>query len=98
MKIDLLRSEIQLSSNKPIRLSNARGALVHCMNGTIWITVEGETADVFLSPGQDCRITRNGLCLIESLDRGNIRLEKARQTSGLKARLTLASLTEWRIF
>ena len=88
MKIDNLRTgEIHLAANHSIRLTAARGVLVRCTAGTLWITVSGEATDIFLTPGQAWRIPRNGLCLIESLGEGQLNLKKNSQTPAIKAKL-----------
>ena len=92
MKIDLRAGEIYLPARRPLRLNEARGVLVRCMEGIIWITIEGEADDVFLTPDQAWRIQRNGLCLIESLAEGRIRLEKSGQTFTARARLAIAAV------
>lgn len=76
MEIELRSGEIHLPTNSPVRLTGARGVRVCCTAGNIWITVSGEAEDFFLLPGQSCRIQRNGLCIIESIIEGRIRLEK----------------------
>ena len=57
--------EICLQSASPIRLTDAAGTQVRCLQGTIWITVASEPDDVFLRAGQSYLIRRNGLCLVE---------------------------------
>ncbi|MGE5469974.1 MAG: DUF2917 domain-containing protein [Bacteroidota bacterium] len=79
MEIDLRASEIHLVDHDPIRLSAARGVLLCCTAGSIWITCAGEAEDIFLAPYQSWRIRHTGLCLIESIGEGRIRLEKSGQ-------------------
>lgn len=84
MKIDLVSSELRLSSNKPIRLSRAQGLRIHCVSGTIWVTAADLLADIFLTAGESHRIDSQGLVLIESINEGFIRLEYVRHSDGLK--------------
>lgn len=85
MKIDLGSGELCLRHGQPLRLVRAAGVLVDCLAGTIWITVTGEPADVFLQAGQSYRIRDRGLALIESIGDGRVRLRIA--DDGLPARL-----------
>lgn len=84
MKIELRSGEIDLPADRPIRLSKAQGIRLHCTSGTIWITVAGQTEDVFLSPGESWQIAGKGLCLVESIADGRFRLDMPRRESGLK--------------
>lgn len=85
MKIDLGSGELCLRHGQPLRLVRAAGVLVDCLAGTIWITVAGEPADIFLLAGQSYRIRDRGLALIESIGDGRVRLRIA--DDGLPARL-----------
>jgi len=76
MKIDLKSGEVCLSDNHPITLHQARGLRVTSTAGTIWITVTGETGDIFLEPGQTYEVSCNGLTIIESIGNGRVRLKK----------------------
>lgn len=88
MKIDLGSGELCLRHGQPLRLVRATGVLVDCLSGTIWITVAGEPADVFLQAGQSYRIKSRGLALIESIGEGRVRLRIAQfADDGWPARL-----------
>lgn len=79
MHIDLGSGELCLRHGEPVRLTRAAGLHIGCLAGTIWITVAGEPADVFLMPGHSYRIRGQGLALIESIGEGRVRLENVRQ-------------------
>jgi len=76
MKIDLKGGEIQLSNNQPICATQARGLRIACSAGIIWITVDGEPGDTYLTAGQAHEVRSNGLAIIESIGEGRIRLYK----------------------
>lgn len=78
MKIDLGSGELCLQRGEPIRLTRASGLRIRCLSGTVWITVAGDSADIFLEPGQVWQISGPGLALIESIDAGRVRLEMSR--------------------
>ena len=83
MEIDLRSGEVCLQHNQPVRLSDAHGLRVICTAGTIWITVPGETSDIFLNAGQSYRICCNQLALVESVGSGKIRLKNPPRISSL---------------
>lgn len=87
--------QTSLRSGAPIRLNNALDNRIHCLEGTLWITMAGEAADIFLEAGDSCRITHQGLCLIESMSDGCVRIEKAERTPKPKKYL-VDLLTRWR--
>lgn len=61
------RLELLLAPDRPLRLEGARGHVIHCVAGRIWITAEGLAGDVFLVPGEHWTISANGLVLAEAL-------------------------------
>lgn len=87
MKIDLGSGELCLRHGDPLRVVRAAGLRIDCLGGKIWITVAGETADIFLMAGESYRITGQGLALIESIGDGRVRLAMARPACGWLSRL-----------
>ena len=76
MKIDLSAGEIQLANNQPICARRASGLRITCTLGVIWITVDGEPGDTYLTAGQTHELRSSGLAIIESIGEGRIRLHK----------------------
>lgn len=76
MRIDLSAGEIKLTNNQPICARQARGLCITCTSGVIWITVDGEPGDTYLTAGQTHELRSNGLAIIESIGEGRIRLHK----------------------
>jgi hypothetical protein len=74
MEIFLNDGEIHLTENSPIRLSNAAGQCITCTAGTVWITVAGDTGDIFLTSGETYRVQCNGLALVEAIGAGSVRI------------------------
>lgn len=83
MKFTPSSDEVCLSDSRPVSLRQARGLRVTCTAGIVWITVTGESGDIFLTPGQCHQISRNGLVIIESIGSGKIRLNKPEAISAL---------------
>jgi len=67
MHSDLPQGEINLFANRPLRLNKALGICVACTAGTIWITISGESSDLFIAAGQDYILTNKRLALIEAI-------------------------------
>lgn len=93
MKIELGSAEFFLKANQPLRLHAARNIRIICIQGVIWITVSGQTCDIFLIPGQSYRVPSNTLTLIESMGEGKIHLEKLPPKSWLKDRANFCAIT-----
>ena len=74
MKIEFGPAELDLVKNHPLRLQDARGLLITCTSGIVWITVNGEADDIFLSTGEAHTLQRNGLALVESIEQGKVRI------------------------
>lgn len=74
MKIDLSRSELTVYCNRPLRLENARGQVIRCLGGTVWVTQPEHPEDVFLTDGDEFGVESDGLVLIEGVDEGRIRV------------------------
>lgn len=81
MEFDLHAGELVLAENRPLAAREARGALIVCTRGQVWITIEGEAGDIFLHTGQSHRIASNGLALFEAIGHGAIRVEAPPQGS-----------------
>jgi hypothetical protein len=76
MDLDLYHSELCLAHNAPIRLLSAKGVVVTCTAGLLWLTVEGEAGDIFLAPGDSHLVRGRGLALLEAIGSGRVRFEK----------------------
>lgn len=102
MNLESHQQEISLTHNTPVPIPSPRGVRVSCTAGVLWLTVEGESGDVFLTPGDSHLIGARGLALVEAIGYGRARLERAgdspafsrqRPFSALLGRL----LAAWRV-
>jgi len=75
MNIGMRSGDILVQEDRPLRLYHTHGAEISCTDGTVWITCIGETADIFLSAGQNHQARGNRLILIEGIGDAWIRLE-----------------------
>jgi hypothetical protein len=67
MHTDLNLAATTLPRHALHRLEGARGQLVSCLAGTLWITQQGDRRDLILEAGDDALIERDGLTLITAL-------------------------------
>ena len=58
------RFSMQLGAGQEFRLHDAAGWTVACSSGSVWITQEADTRDVFLNAGDSFILDRAGLALI----------------------------------
>lgn len=56
---------ISLANGETIVLEDAAGVVIDATRGLLWVTVEGDSGDVFLSPGQSYCVMGRGRVVIE---------------------------------
>ncbi|RJG07589.1 DUF2917 domain-containing protein [Noviherbaspirillum cavernae] len=66
--------ECALHENHPLRLTNARGRRMECVEGVLWITAYGGLDDIFLHPGDVFVIPHDRLVLAEGVGHGRARI------------------------
>jgi hypothetical protein len=98
MKIELRSAEFFLKANQPMSLRSARNIRIVCTSGIIWITVSGQTKDVFLSSGQYFQIPNNALTVIESIGEGKVCLTKPRRLNKIKCWIKNSQKMTGRLF
>ena len=74
MRMSFRNAVIQLVDGKPLAFQGARGVHLECIEGMVWLTLEGQAGDFLLARGERLRIESNGLALVEALRSGAIRL------------------------
>jgi hypothetical protein len=77
IKLNSAPSDIRLQRDQHLRLSDARGWKVKSVNGTVWITQEGDSRDIVIRPGQSFVLDRNGTALLSALNDADLRLQAA---------------------
>jgi Protein of unknown function (DUF2917) len=68
MNNDLNLAAIMLPRQTLHLLDDARGMLVSCLAGTLWVTQQGEARDIVLEAGDDALIEHDGLTLLAALN------------------------------
>jgi hypothetical protein len=80
---------VGLERDKLIKLRDANGVRISCLDGALWITQEKSAADVVLEARQSVVIDRPGLTLVMALRTSTLRLH-ARASRMPSLRRTLA--------
>jgi Protein of unknown function (DUF2917) len=68
MNTDLNLAATTLPRHAVHRLDDARGWLVTCLAGSLWLTQQGDRRDLVLEAGDEAVVERDGLTLIAALD------------------------------
>ena len=68
---------IRLQRDQHLRLQDASGWSVKAVNGTVWITQEGDSRDIVLKDGQSFQFDRNGKALLSALHDADLCLQGA---------------------
>lgn len=55
-------------------VKQALGVTIECLEGSVWITLDGDLRDLVLDAGQTCEIDRERRVLIQALDTARVRL------------------------
>jgi Protein of unknown function (DUF2917) len=72
----LLPTRRLLNHREIMRIPHAAGAHVYCRRGSVWITQDGETQDLVLSPGDHVQLTQPGDALIFALEPASVLVER----------------------
>jgi uncharacterized protein YjiS (DUF1127 family) len=58
---------VQLARGEPLRVQNPRGRHLSVVDGSVWITQQGDARDPVLEAGETFRFDRDGLALVTPL-------------------------------
>lgn len=75
MQIGLTQANIALEARHAMTLTNAAGVEVECVTGQVWLTMDGDRRDIFLTPGDAHSIERDGLTLINAIEPSLVHLQ-----------------------
>lgn len=71
------RFVIELQPGDVLPLERAVGVRLTALEGSLWVTEEGEPIDVVLSPGQSFAVEAKGRALVQALSRSRLAIEAA---------------------
>jgi hypothetical protein len=67
MNTDLNLATTALRRGELLRVVDAKGVLLQCLSGTLWLTQHADPRDVVLEAGDEARIERDGLSIVNAL-------------------------------
>jgi hypothetical protein len=59
-------TRIEMNVRETVALRDVRGATLHILRGTVWITQQNDSQDIVLRTGDTWTVERNGLTLVEA--------------------------------
>jgi hypothetical protein len=59
---------MRLQPNLPLRISDGKGMVITGCAGLAWLTLRGNSRDIFLGPGDAFAIQTRGLVIIEAVE------------------------------
>lgn len=84
MNIVMNGSVVALDRWQRLALVDAAGAVAQVQTGRLWITMQDDTRDMFLAPGETMVIERNGLTLVQAEEPAMLVLTEPRRTRAVR--------------
>lgn len=60
-------TRFELDRRELLTLADARGDLLSCRSGEVWITFDGDRRDLILGPGDSCRIATAARVVVSAI-------------------------------
>ena len=64
---DLNATAIQLRKGEIHRIQNGLGQRIEALSGCLWLTIDNDLRDIFVSPGEGFRVDRGGDTLLSAM-------------------------------
>lgn len=77
MWITLQHGSLRLAADTPASFRRARGTVLECTEGRLWITITGQAGDFLLAAGERLTVSSDGLGLVEGFPAGVLRVVPA---------------------
>lgn len=78
MNIKARIARLALGRRDTLILEAARGALVRCVEGLLWITQDGDRADHIVGAGDSFRVDRDGSVIVQATRPARVAIESPR--------------------
>jgi hypothetical protein len=75
MNIKARIARLALGRRDTLILEAARGALVRCVEGLVWITQDGDRADHIVGAGDSFRVDRDGSVIVQATRPARVAIE-----------------------
>jgi len=79
MNIKTRIARLALKPRDTLTLEAARGALVRCLEGLVWITQDGDRADHVVGAGDSFRVDRDGSVIVQATRPARVAIESPRE-------------------
>jgi hypothetical protein len=63
-----------IARNHILELKRAFGVTIECLEGAIWVTLDGDSRDVILEPGEQFTVDRDQRVLLQALEAARLRV------------------------
>ena len=91
MRIELRNTIFRITDENKVSLSKADKIQIKCLEGKVWLTVEGMTYDYVLSAGEHIEVKGNGLALLQGLPFATVQLSNCKS----EAKYQSQTLFDW---
>lgn len=81
MRIELKNTIFKVADENRVSLSNAHNVQIKCLEGKVWLTVDGMANDFVLTAGEHIQIKGNGLALLQGVPLATIQLSQCNSKS-----------------
>lgn len=75
------RTEMQLAGQEIVTLNDIGGTRLHCLEGSVWITLDCDLRDIVLNPGESFVVDRGGVTLLHALVPARVSVEHTRNAA-----------------
>jgi hypothetical protein len=73
---------VRLAGRKLVRLQDAAGSTVRAIDGSVWITQEGDQRDIVLEAGESFTVDRTGAALVWPFDDAIVSVSRSPEGGG----------------
>ena len=80
MNIRLARTPTCLAKDELLFVTEAKGSLVRCLSGGLWVTQGSDPRDIVLAPGQTFTLDGRGATIVSALVASCVELLPSRRT------------------
>jgi len=77
MNIKITAARLLLPRADTLTLDGARGALVRCLEGALWITQHDDQADHVIAAGEVFRVDREGTVVVQATRAARLAIESS---------------------
>jgi quercetin dioxygenase-like cupin family protein len=63
----------EIAKNAILEVKQPYGVTIECMEGAVWVTLDGDSRDVVLDAGQSFTVDRNQRTLLQALEAARVR-------------------------